>query len=79
MSKTKHFSLQDFLVRQIYALVQETADSMCPDDMDVLEFECMLFGVIAQNFAAKHEMAKALLAGEEARPSERKKQTKPAK
>ncbi len=56
-------SMQELLCCQVYGLVRETADAMCPKGQNVLEVEADLLNALAVNCAAKRDLAKMLASG----------------
>jgi hypothetical protein len=61
--KHKQMSWQELICSQVYGLVRETADAICPEGMSVIEIEADLLDALAATCAAKRDVARALLKG----------------
>jgi hypothetical protein len=57
-NRCKQLSIQELLARQVYALVRETADAVCPKDKNILELEGELLAHLAAECALKRDAAK---------------------
>jgi hypothetical protein len=57
----EQMSMQELLCRQVYGLVRETADAICPEGQSAIEVEANLLNALALNCAAKRDVARALL------------------
>ena len=55
-------SMDDLLVRQVNALVSETADAACTDTEKIPSMEAHFYGVLARYCAEKHRLAAAAFA-----------------
>jgi hypothetical protein len=57
----EQMSMQELVCRQVYGLVRETAEAICPERQSVIEVEADLLNALAVNCAAKHDLARALV------------------
>jgi hypothetical protein len=55
-------SMDDLLVRQVNALVSETADAVCTDIEKIPSMEAHFYGVLARYCAEKQRLAAAAFA-----------------
>jgi hypothetical protein len=62
-NKHEQMSWQEVICRQVYGLVRETAEAICPEGKSSIEVEADLLDALAANCAAKRDVAKALLKG----------------
>lgn len=57
----KPMSVTELLCRQVYGLVRETAEAICPEGQSVIDVEADLLNALAVNCADKRDVAKALV------------------
>jgi hypothetical protein len=62
-NKHKQVSWQEMICCQVYGLVRETAEAICPEGKSSIEVEADLLDALAVNCAAKRDLAKSLLRG----------------